>query len=319
MTNLKPVGVAIIGGGWTGLLMAKEITASTSKSVAVFERGIPRKMEDYAVTMDELDHNIRRRMMQNTAEETITHRHSLKDSAVPVRQHGSFHPGTGTGGAGEPWGGGSLRFLTDVFTLRTHLLQKHGAAKLPEDLSIQDWAVTYDDLETRYWKAEQMMGISGKAGNLRGQKIDGGNIFEGPRQQEYPTPPLKHSYASSMFEAAVRGLGYHPYPTPAANLSEPYKNPDGITRAGCAYCGHCQRYGCMIGAKAQPTNTLMPVLAKRKNFQLRTGSWVRRIVHKAGRATRIQFTDASGEDLFQPVNTVVLASFTLNTTRMQAV
>src|SRR5438552_8844586 len=157
-------------------------------------------------------------MMQNTAEETITHRHSLKDKAVPVRQHGSFHPGTGTGGAGEHWGGASFRFLPDVFTLRTHLLQKHGAAKLPEDLSIQDWAVTYDDLEPRYWKAEQMMGISGKSGNLRGQKIDGGNIFEGPRRQEYPTPPLKHSYASSMFEAAVRRLGYHPYPTPAAQL-----------------------------------------------------------------------------------------------------
>ena len=64
-------------------------------------------------------------MMQNTAEETITHRHSLKDNAVPVRQHGSFHPGTGTGGAGEHWGGASFRFLPDVFTLRTNLLQKH--------------------------------------------------------------------------------------------------------------------------------------------------------------------------------------------------
>ena len=31
------------------------------------------------MTMDELDYNIRLRMMQNTAEETITHRHSLKD------------------------------------------------------------------------------------------------------------------------------------------------------------------------------------------------------------------------------------------------
>ena len=90
MTNLKPVDVAIIGGGWTGLLMAKEITAKTSHSVAVFERGIPRKTADYAATMDELDYNIRLRMMQNTAEETITHRHSWKDAAVPVRQHGSF-------------------------------------------------------------------------------------------------------------------------------------------------------------------------------------------------------------------------------------
>jgi gluconate 2-dehydrogenase alpha chain len=318
MTNLKPVDVAIIGGGWTGLLMAKEITGKTALSVAVFERGIPRKLADYAVTMDELDHNIRLRMMQNTAEETITHRHSLKDAAVPVRQHGSFHPGTGTGGAGEHWGGASFRFLPDEFHLRTHLTQKHGAAKLPEDLAVQDWPVTYDELEPLYWKSEQLMGISGKAGNLRGKKIDGGNVFEGPRQQEYPTPPLKHSYASTMFEAAVRNLGYHPYQTPAANLSETYKNFDGVTRSACQYCGHCQRYGCMVGAKAQPSNTLMPVLATRKNFQLRTESWVRRIVHKDGRATGIQFTDAAGEEFFQPAATVVLASFTLNNTRLLA-
>jgi gluconate 2-dehydrogenase alpha chain len=318
MTNLKPVDVAIIGAGWTGLLMAKEITTKTSHSVAVFERGNPRKLQDYAVTMDELDYNLRLRMMQSTAEETITHRHSLKTPAVPVRQHGSFHPGTGVGGAGEHWGGASFRFLPDVFTLRSHLTQRHGAGKLPADLAVQDWGVTYDELEPLYWKAEQLMGISGKAGNLRGVRVDGGNVFEGVRQHEYPTPPLKRSYASSMFEAAVRKLGYHPYPTPAANLSEAYKNPDGISRAGCAYCGYCQRYGCMIGAKAQPTNTLMPVLAKRRNFELRTGSWVRRIVHKDGRATGIQFSDASGEEFFQPAETVVLASFTLNNTRLLA-
>ena len=99
--------------------MAKEITSKTSHSVAVFERGNPRKTADYAVTMDELDYNIRLRMMQNTAEETITHRHSMKDSAVPVRQYGSFHPGTGVGGAGEHWGGASFSFLPDLFTLRT--------------------------------------------------------------------------------------------------------------------------------------------------------------------------------------------------------
>src|SRR5262249_23698157 len=138
MTNLKPVDVAIIGGGWTGLLTAKEITGKTSLSVAVFESGSPRKLPNYTMANVELVYSIRLRMMQNTAEETITHRHSLKDSAVPVRQHGSFHPGTGTGGAGEHWGGASFRFLPDVFTLRTHLLQKHGAAKLPEELSIQD-------------------------------------------------------------------------------------------------------------------------------------------------------------------------------------
>ena len=46
--------------------------------------------------------------------------------------------------------------------------------------------MTYDDLEPHYWRAEQMMGVSGKAGNLNGKIIDGGNLFEGPRKNEYP-------------------------------------------------------------------------------------------------------------------------------------
>ena len=316
MTNLKPVDVAIIGGGWSGLLMAKEITARSSHSVAVFERGGPRKTADYSLGMDELDYYIRLRMMQNIADETITHRHSLRETAVPVRQYGSFLPGTGVGGAGEHWGGASFRFLPDLFTLRSHLAEKHGAGKLPEDLAAQDWGVTYDELEPHYWRAEQLLGISGKAGNLRGRKIDGGNVFEGPRQHEYPTPSLKRSYATSVFEEAARRLGYHPYPIPAANLSIAYKNPDGVSRPGCAYCGYCHLYGCMIGAKAQPTNTLMPVLAHRKNFELRTSSWVRRIVHQDGRATGIQFTNADGAEFFQPASAVVLASFTLNNARL---
>ena len=316
MKNLKPVDVVISGGGWTGLAMAKEIASRTSLSVTVLERGAPRKLSDYAVDMDELDYAIRMRMMQNIAEETITHRHSVRDSAVPVRQYGSFLPGSGVGGAGEHWNGTSYRFLPDLFTLRTHLTEKHGAKNLPEDLSVEDWGVTYDDLEGPYWYAEQMLGVSGKSGNLRGKLIEGGNVFEGPRKNEYPTPPLKQSYLNMLFEQGARKLGYHPYPLPAANLSQAYKNPDGILRSGCAYCGYCERFGCMIGAKAQPSNTLIPVLARHKNFQMQTGTWVRRIMHENGRATGLQYTDAAGEDYFQPANIVILASWTLNNVRL---
>jgi gluconate 2-dehydrogenase alpha chain len=318
MKTLKPVNVVIIGGGWTGLAMAKEITGRTSHSVLVLERGVPRKTSDYLTGMDELDYAIRARMMQNIADETITHRHSVRDTSAPVRQYGSFLPGSGVGGAGEHWNGHSFRFLESQFVLGTHLKEKFGTAHLPENLSAQDWGVTYNDLEAYYWRAEQMMGVSGKAGNIRGQKVEGGNIFEGPRMSEYPLPPLKTTYAGLAFKDAVAKLGYHPYPHPAANLSESYKNPDGISRAGCAYCGFCERFGCMIGAKAQPTNTLMPILVKRKSFTLKTGSWVRRIVHKDGHATGVQYVDATGEELFQPADQVVVATFTLNNVRLLA-
>jgi gluconate 2-dehydrogenase alpha chain len=80
-------------------------------------------------------------MMQHIADETITHRHSKTDRAVPVRQYGSFHPGSGVGGAGEHWGGVSNRFLPQQFIFSSYLRQKYGSDRLPENIAVQDWGV----------------------------------------------------------------------------------------------------------------------------------------------------------------------------------
>ena len=317
MKRLSPVDVVIVGGGWTGLLMAKEIVSRTSLSVVVLERGGPaHRPAEYAAQMDELDYNVRLRMMQNIADETVTHRHSLRDRAVPVRQYGSFHPGTGVGGAGEHWGAVSNRFLPEQFLLASHLRERYGPEKLPQDIAVQDWGLTYADLEPYYWRAEQMLGVCGQAGNINGRKIPGGNPFEGPRSNEYPNPPHKMSYLMDLFQKASLSLGYKPYPIPTATLSRAYGNPDGVTRPACLCCGYCSRYGCMIGAKAQPSNTLLPLLADKKNFTLRTGCWVRRVIHRNKNAEGVSYMDSSGEEVIQPASMVVLASWTLNNTRL---
>ena len=67
MKSLPSTDVVIIGGGWTGLLMAKELGARTPLSVVVLERGGPRKPADYIVGMDELDYFIRLHMMQDAS------------------------------------------------------------------------------------------------------------------------------------------------------------------------------------------------------------------------------------------------------------
>jgi gluconate 2-dehydrogenase alpha chain len=320
MKTLPSVDVVIVGGGWTGLLMAKELGSRTALSVVVLERGGSRKTDDYSDDMDELDYAIRLRMMQDVSRETVTLRHNSGERALPLRQFGSFLPGSGVGGAGEHWSGIFPRMLPDCFALLSHTIEKYGTEKLPEGHSIQDWGVTYDELEPYYTRAELLMGISGKAGNLRGKRIEGGNIFEGWRSAEYPTPPTKIPYFSAMFRNAAQTLGYHPYPIPAATPSQTYTNPDGVSRAGCTYCGFCERFGCMIGAKAQPTNTLLPVIQKRKNVSIRTGAQVRRIVHdtaqKKGRVQGVTYIDASGQEIFQPAELVFLASWTLNNTRL---
>ncbi|HEY6372600.1 MAG TPA: GMC family oxidoreductase [Candidatus Acidoferrum sp.] len=320
MKTLPSVDVVIVGGGWTGLLMAKELGSRTALSVVVLERGGLRKTDDYGDDMDELDYSIRLRMMQDASRETVTLRHTMSQRALPLRQHASFFPGSGVGGAGEHWNGEFPRILPDCFTLLSNTIEKYGADRLPEDHSIQDWGVTYDELERHYMRAEVLLGISGKAGNVRGKQMEGGNIFEGWRSAEYPNPPVKIPYFSALFRDAAKEFGYHPYPIPAATISQVYTNPDGIARAACTYCGFCERFGCMIGAKAQPTNTLLPVIQKRKNVSIRTGATVRRIVHdttqSGGRARGVSYIDASGEEVFQPAEVVFLASWTLNNTRL---
>jgi gluconate 2-dehydrogenase alpha chain len=295
--------------------MAKEIATRTSLNVVILERGPARSTAQYAAGMDEI--NSRRvGLVQNPAEQTITHRHSVKESAVPIRQYGAFKPGTGTGGTSEHWGGISDRYLPDFFVLATHLREKFGASRISPDWTIQDWGITYDEFENYYWRAEQLLGISGKAGNLRGQLIEGGNMFEGPRQHEYPTPPLTPTYTMGFFHKAAKKLGYHPYPLPAANLSQAYTNPDNVSRPACAFCGYCGSYGCMIGAKAQPTNTLLPVLSSRSNFLLRNNSWVRKIVHRNGHAEGVVYMDENGEETMQPADVVVLSAWTPNSVRL---
>ena len=253
MKTLPATDVVIIGGGWTGLLMAKELGARTPLSILVLERGAPRHKEDYVAGMDELDYNVRFRMMQDYSLETATLRHTVRDRSIPIRQLGSFMPGQGTGGAGEHWGAVFPRFLPDVFELLKSTTERYGPKKLPENHSVVDWGITWDEIEPYYTRADKLVGSSGKAGNIRGKLVEGGNIFEGARSEEYPTPPTKTPHYGTMFAETAKSLGYHPYPNPAATLSTAYTNPDGISRPACFYCGFCDRFGCMVGAKAQPT------------------------------------------------------------------
>ena len=90
--------------------------------------------------------------------------------------------------------------------MKTHLTQRYGAKKF-DGLTIQDWGVTWDDIEHCYDKFEYLCGVSGKAGVIKGQVQPGGNPFEGSRSREYPNPPLTMPYSSTLFMKAANGYG----------------------------------------------------------------------------------------------------------------
>ena len=111
-------------------------------------------------------------MMQDNVKEAVTFRNSSDQTALPIRRWESFLPGTGLGGSFVHWNGQSFRAQVADFIYRTHILQRYGKKFLEAcgpDLTIQDWGVTYDELEPYYDRFEYLCGVSGKSGNIKGQ------------------------------------------------------------------------------------------------------------------------------------------------------
>jgi len=289
--------------------------------VVAIERGKWRDTSsDFPTTyaQDELRYHIRHDLFLRPAQETLTMRNKEDQTALPIRTWGSFMPPNGVGGAGVHWNAEFWRFLPSDFVLRTHLTERYGAGMIPQEMTIQDWGVTYEELEPYYSQFELLCGTSGKAGNLKGEKQKGGNPYEGPRSIEYPTPPQPQPYGPALFADAARNMGYEPFPQPSGNLSIGYTNPLGVTLGPCTYCGYCEWFGCGNYSKASPQTTLIPVVVRRDNFELRTLSEVTKInLNGTGkRATGVTYVDASGEEWEQPADLVLLCAFQLFNVRM---
>lgn len=312
---LPKVDAVCVGVGWTGGILAAELTKA-GMSVVGLERGGPRGPENFQHGHDELRYSVDKELAQNTALETWTLRHNMGERALPIRRIGSFAPASGVGGSGVSWAGQTWRFSPRDFEVRSRTVQRYGEQAIPAEMSIQDWGITYDELEPYYDRFEYMAGIAGKAGNIKGRKVPGGNPFEGPRARDYPVPPLLETYAGSIFRKAAGDLGYTPFPGPAAALSKRYTNPAGITRESCTYCGFTGHFGCRVGAKSDPTVTVIPEAMRTGRFELRTNATVVEIIHDGKQATGVRYYDEAGRLQEQPADIVVLTAFTLNNCRL---
>ncbi len=308
----------LLGVGLVGSILGRELTRA-GLNVVGLERGGPRHtVPDFQGPQihDELRYAVRKHLIQDTSRETFTFRNHAGQVALPLRRLEGFLPGTGLGGSAVHWNGQTWRFQESDYRMRTLTVERYGEKFLPADATVQDWGVTSKDLEPAYDRFEYLLGICGKAGNLDGNKVAGGNVFEDARSREYPNPPMKEPYGSAMFRKAAEGLGYHPFPSPSANMSRPYTNPEGISLNTCTFCGFCERFGCEHFAKSSPQTVLLPVLLKEPRFQLRTGCHVLRINRSGNRATGVTYVDAQGREFEQPARLVVLGAYALNNVRL---
>ena len=309
----RKTDAVIVGLGWTGSIMAMEL-AQAGLDVLALERGPDRAtVPDFAypAMLDELTYGVRNGLMSRPRDSTLTIRRVLDETALPYRVLGSFLPGEGVGGAGVHWNGHTWRAMPEEFRLRSYVVERFGESAIPAGMTIQDWGVSYEELEPHYDRFEYLCGISGSAGNLRGQIQQGGNPFEGPRARGYPLPPLPPTLNCTMFEKAAREAGYHPFPMPSANASGAWVNEYGMQLGPCNFCGFCERFGCINYSKASPQVCVLDALKRNPNFRYKVKCEVLR-VEKArdGRsASGVIYVDERGEEVFQPADLVILAAY----------
>lgn len=312
--------VVIVGLGWSGSLMAEELTRAGLKVVAIDRGAWEQAHRNYPpnIAADELRFGVRREALRPPGVETLTFRNASAEIALPGRDWNSWQTGNSVGGAGKHWAANAWRFSPADFQMATRVRERYAGMPLADGLIVQDWGVSYDDLETHYDRFEKIAGIGGKAGVLDGQHVAGGNPFEGSRSSEYPTPPLERSHWNELFQAATQRLGYHPFPIPAGTIGAPYTNPLGINLAPCTYCGYCGFYGCGNWSKSSPNACVIPALMNRSNFTLLTECTVLKVekIQSDHVVSGVTFLDSAGGIGFQPADIVVIAAYQLDNVRL---
>ncbi len=200
--KLPPKDVVIIGLGWTGSILANELTDAGLDVVAI-ERGPWRDTAtDFSISymQDELRYRIQHELFLRNSQMSVTFRNNVNQTALPVRTWGAFMLGNGVGGAGVHWNAETWRFLPTDFTLKSHLTQRYGANFLPADMTIQDWGVSYRRARAALRRVR--ISVRHLRPGRQSQRSDPRRAAirsRVARSRPYPTPPQKQGYGHTLF------------------------------------------------------------------------------------------------------------------------
>ena len=301
-TRLSQTDVVIVGLGAAGGVAALPLAEAGLDIVGLEAR------QDFAP--DEIRNNVRDWpfAVRKCDSEVPTLRRTRATSA----NQGSNHPMmNGVGGTTLHYWAQSWRLNPWDFEVVTATTRRYGASRIPTGSTVEDWPFGYAELEPYYERVEREIGVSGQAGNVNGQIDPNGNRFEGPRQREYPMPPLRWTGFLDRMADSARALGWQPFPGPAAVNSRPYQG-----RSGCMYHGFCNKGGCHVDAKNSTAVTTIPRAEATGRLKVVSRAHVTKIeTDNHGRVTGVTYMQDL-EEFFQPARFVLLASYTYENVRL---
>jgi choline dehydrogenase-like flavoprotein len=201
------------------------------------------------------------------------------------------------GGGTVSYGGQAWRYMPQDFKMRS----TYGAVP---GSTLEDWPISYDDLEPFYEQAEHEIGVSGDVGP---------DPFKGPRRKPLPMPPMEpKSLEYELLKPAALRLGLHPFDLPLLINSVPR---DG--RSGCMRIRWCVGFGCETNAKNGTQNTVIPRALATGHAWLRTECKVKEVlVDDRGRATGVAYFDENDRLQEQPADVVVVSGGATESARL---
>ena len=286
---MKRVNAVVVGAGAAGGIVAKELSTA-GLSVVLLERGKWYTAND--CRKDDL-RNQRTTVLGNAfgPEDEGNPRVWVDANGVPhtvlASEAAYQNDAACVGGGTLSYGAQAWRYMPQDFRMRS----TYGA---PQGSSLEDWPISYDDLEPFYEKAEYEIGISGDYS---------GTPFHGPRRRPLPMPPLPPGREFEILEPAARRLGLHPFHIPMARNSVPYNG-----RGPCMRCRWCCGFACEVDAKNGSQNTVIPIALNTGNCELRTECMAKEVLtDDRGRALGVSYFDARGR-LQEQVSDIVVVS-----------
>ncbi len=285
--NSEAVDFVIVGSGAAGGVMARELSRA-GFDVVVMEQGPRYRPQDFE--HDELKYWLANGITTDPVVSPQTFRKTPADAAKK--------PDPGGINAllyARMVGGSSVHFTANFWRLHPVDFQERSLLGGVPGAALEDWPISYDELEPYYTKVDWEIGVSGLAG---------AHPNEPRRSKPYPMPPMPVKSSGVLLERGARKLGLHPFPAPLAIASVPYRG-----RAACVHCGFCMGYGCEVRAKSSTLYTMIPEAEATGRCEVRIESYVFRVATNArNRVTGVHYFDRDRGENFQAAKAVVLCA-----------
>ncbi|MEK7408468.1 MAG: GMC family oxidoreductase [Acidobacteriota bacterium] len=295
---MKHVNAVVVGAGAGGGIVAKEL-AEAGLSVVLLERG--RWLTAFDCRKDDLRNQRTSVLGNGSGPDDERHPRVIVDQNGRERLVRASEPGYNNnaacvGGGTLTYGAMAWRFMEQDFRMRSI----YGC---PEGSTLEDWPITYQDLEPYYEKAEYEIGVSGDVSP---------DPFHAPRKKPLPMPPLAPNREHEILKPAAKRLGLHPFDIPMLRNSVPYNG-----RPACMRCRWCVGFACEVDAKNGTQNTVIPKALASGNCELRTECVAKEIINDSrGRATGVAYFDANDRLQTQTADLVAVSCAAIESARL---